>query len=227
MRGLEAAAERVTRHMETLTRRLAVTAAIRPNGIRFRTGLLEQLNDHAIALAVQHGITVTRSHDGPSWGSQELKQICASAVTSDETYCVFLHEVGHVVSPEADSRQYRNFVEKGFLYAAGGELGAWRFAVKHALTWTAAMQHRLEESLQHHPAFTGATPDEEDAIVDLRAWARARVSGAGALLAWRQREYQPGERVVHGGRAWVARCFMPGHLEWSAPGRSPVLWEKD
>jgi hypothetical protein len=180
-----------------------------------------------------------------------------------------LHEVGHIVDPDADSSQYLYTLEhvggRMSQLAAGGELGAWKWAVEHALIWTAAMQDRLEASLRNHPAFTRATRSDAAALspcitcgrsscpcqrqtpggepcpedcstcedgcpcragVDLRAWARAKVSGPGALPAWRQREYQPGERVVHNGRAWVARCALSGEIAWPAPGASPVLWSK-
>ena len=40
------------------------TKALRPDGIVFRTSFLEQLNNHAIDMVEQYGLTVTRSLDG-------------------------------------------------------------------------------------------------------------------------------------------------------------------
>ena len=139
-------------------RRRELAAALRPNAT-FRTPLLEQLNDHAIQIALDHGITVHRGEwAGGGWGSAERRELSAPPVTNEENYAIFLHEVGHVVDPDADARQYTHRIKGRMMIAAGAEIHAWRWAMNHALTWTLEMHRTLHESLRFYRDH--ATEDE-------------------------------------------------------------------
>jgi hypothetical protein len=150
-----------------------------PHGITFRTPLLQQLNDHAVMLAVQHGITVKRTRDGHGWAHQEARVIHAPAVTNEETYAVCLHEMGHIVSPAGDSRQYTYVIKShgdhASLVAPAGEVGAWRWAVDNAVVWTREMQQRLYESLKSY-AYS-ATEDERNQMCSCLISACGRMVG--------------------------------------------------
>lgn len=165
------AAQSAARYRDTVTR------SLRPAGIQFRNDLLPRLNQHAIDLAVRHGLTVQRSTNSGGWAVQETRTISVPPVVSEETYAVALHEIGHVVSPDADSRQYRNFVEGDALHSLDGELGAWRWAYKHAMVWTLEMQERLYRSLVANPAFRAATDDERWRMGALLTSACLRIEG--------------------------------------------------
>jgi hypothetical protein len=155
--------------------RATVTRALRPDDITFRNDLLRRLNQHAIDLVVRHGLTVRVSPDGGGW--QSGTTVCVPLPVSEAAYAVTLHEMGHALCPDADSRQYANLIEGGHIYAVGGEVGAWRWATKHALVWTCEMQERLYESLLHHPAYRGATEDERWDMSTLLRSACLRVMG--------------------------------------------------
>lgn len=153
---------------EAASRRKCVADVLTPRGIVFRNLHNEQLNAHAITLALEHHIAVVRCHYDEARAEQEARRAHVPAVTNDQTYAVFLHEVGHVVSPEADSRQYRHAVEKiddsarQALLSPLGEIGAWRFAVTHALTWSAEMQAEMYRCLSSY--VPTATDDERWAM---------------------------------------------------------------
>lgn len=148
-------------------KRQKVTAALRPKGIVFRTAYLEELNSHAIDLAVQHDIRVVRqAADLGGSASQETRTIHVPAVTNETTYALCLHEIGHVVEPAADSRQYKYTIEEmssgsRALIAAGGEVGAWKFAIANAHRgWTRQMQDELFRGLEWYSK--RATADERE-----------------------------------------------------------------
>jgi hypothetical protein len=217
----QATADRATRHRE------AVTAALRPQGIIFRNASLGSLNDHAIRLALDCQIDVfCAGVGGRAHGAQDNRSITVPPVCDERSYAILLHELGHVASPDGDSRQYRHVVIGSSLIAIGGETGAWTWAVSHATRWTRDMQDVLSQSLDSYRSHA-ATSEERDAITDCIAWARARVSGVGAVPRWRQREYKPGERVVHNGFAWVAKVYMHEYAEWPAPGSCAICWGKE
>ena len=134
-------------------RRQAVVAAITPRHIVWRHPLFERLNAHAVTLALQYRLRVIRREDGGGCADAERRTIWTPAVVNEAAYAVFLHEVGHAVDPQADSRQYADAVimavpgTPSALVSMQGEIHAWRWAVAHALVWTVAMQNRMYEGL--------------------------------------------------------------------------------
>ena len=154
--------------------RVAVETALTPSGIVFRNELLPRLNAHAIELCVQHGVTAVRSADTHGRAFQEARRILTPPVTNEENYAVTLHELGHIVSPEGDSRQYTHVITDDALIAVQGELGAWRWAVAHALVWTKAMQGQMYAALLSYRH--RATPAEADAMVRLLMHAHSRIT---------------------------------------------------
>lgn len=157
-----------------------VIKAIRPKGIQFRSELLQRLNDHAADLAVRHNIIVERSED--RWCAfQEERRISVPAVTNEYSYATFLHEVGHIVSPDADSRQYANKVAdvSGYpgLISVPGEIGAWHWAVANALTWTREMQDSLFRGLKFYNRHHMTDDDDVQPMRDLVRFAWERVDG--------------------------------------------------
>jgi hypothetical protein len=166
-RGVQHRAEQNARHY--------ACAALRPKGIEFRTPFLERLNGHAINLAVEHGISIVRCANRDARTYQEARQIYAPAVTNEQTYSTFLHEVGHLLSPAADSRQYRNHETETCLISPLGEIGAWRWAVTNALQWTLEMHENLSASLTTYASH--ATPDERIEMMALVQWACVNVTG--------------------------------------------------
>lgn len=146
-------------------RRQAVIEALRPKGIVFRSTFLEALNTHAIDLAVKFNVTVQRNTRGTNaWGCQERQKIFCPAVTDEETYATCLHEIGHVVDPNADSRQYAHHFsdDQTWLLSVEGECGAWAWAAKHASQWTVTMQEHLFASLRGYAI--GADTAKKQAI---------------------------------------------------------------
>jgi hypothetical protein len=144
---------------------VAALTALTPRGIVFRNDLLPRLNTHAVDLAVQHGVTVRRATNTHGRADPEGRTITCPAVTDDATYAVFLHELAHVVDPDADSRQFPHHVSDTSLIAVGGELGAWAWAVKHALVWTKPMQEKMHASLLSYRQH--ATPADVTAMAAL------------------------------------------------------------
>lgn len=150
-----------------------VIAALRPKDIVFRNSVLETLNDHAIELALEHRIQVIAGGLGIK-GSACNRTITVPPVTNFESYACVLHEIGHEVSPEGDSRQFRYVVIDKHLIAIGGEIGAWRWAVSHAKWWMSAMQREMCSALTSYSPH--ATPDERTQMADFIKWANARVT---------------------------------------------------
>ena len=149
--------------------RRVVTKALRPDGIVFRNRYLESLNEHAIELAAKHRITVEQRCDGTAGAILEHRKGCVPCVTNEATYATFLHEVGHVVSPEADARQFSYRLEENSngsksLISPAAEVGAWRFAVANARPrWTRGMQDEMFRCMKSYAA--DATDDERFDIV--------------------------------------------------------------
>ena len=145
--------------------RVAAETALTPRGIVFRSVRLADLNRHAVDLMAQHGVTARRATDTRGLADPEGRSITTPAVTDEATYAVCLHELAHVVDPDADSRQYPHHIAGGCRIAVGGELGAWRWAHAHAKVWTQPMQDRMYASLLSYRRH--ATPAEAAAMVDL------------------------------------------------------------
>lgn len=157
-----------------------VAKALSPAGIRFRTPFLQSLNQHATDLAVTHEVTIQRIHDDVRGAAlSEEWVIECSAVTNEETYAIFLHELGHLIDPDGDSSQYRYVLKEGFVtgrksqIAAGGEIGAWRFAVRTALQWTREMHQTMYESLASYRSY--GTSDERFEMASLLSQSAVKV----------------------------------------------------
>ena len=145
--------------------RVAALTALTPRGIVFRTARLADLNRHAVDLAAQYGVMVRRATNTHGRANPEGRTITCPAVTDDATYAVFLHELAHVVTPDADSRQFPHHVSDTSLIAVGGELGAWNWAVDHAKVWTKPMQEKMHASLLSYRQH--ATPADVTAMAAL------------------------------------------------------------
>ena len=137
-----------------------IIAAVRPRDIEFRSIHLDSLNRHVIALAIQHGVNVVaRQVGGGGCAHAATRTIEIPPVTDETSYAVALHEFGHLLSPDGDSRQYRHVISGNSLIAIGGEIGAWRWALKHAQVWTRGMQDELYRCLL---AYAGAAADDDE-----------------------------------------------------------------
>lgn len=153
-------------------KRLATIQKLRPAGIVFRTPHLAQLNAHAIALCEAHDVAVELQYDGGGAAHYGTRSVSVPPVTNEDSYAVVLHELGHLLSIEADSRQHRHVISTregmpsgGGMVAPLGEAGAWRWAVAHAKTWTRAMHDHLANSLGHNYVASYAVNDTERALL--------------------------------------------------------------
>jgi hypothetical protein len=172
------------------TRRKEIAERLRPNGIVFRSEFIEKLCEHAIDLVVKHGITnVYLQHDGGGAAYQESRSISVPPVTNESSYATVLHEIGHLVDPEADSRQHRNVVRKNERLSSDGEIGAWFFAAKNALTWTREMHDDMYYALGVYYKDL-ATEDELERIKSFVQWSGLRI--ADRPLTWDQLQRQCG-----------------------------------
>jgi hypothetical protein len=114
------------------------TDVIRPSWLIFRSAELNALNEHAIDIARRYGLNTKNCQHGKQRANKAARTILTPAVSNAETYAVFLHEAGHIVSPDGDATQYRYEVVQGSEYpltaSPGGEVGAWLWAVENACT---------------------------------------------------------------------------------------------
>jgi hypothetical protein len=157
-------------------RRERVTARLKPAGILWRNEFIRSLNDHAIDLVMSRSLEVVCSGvGGRACASQDNRSITVPPVTDESSYAVFLHEFGHVASPEGDSRQFRHQVTEDSLIAIGGEVGAWRDAVTRAKWWTPVMQARLAKSLGSYSSSSFADAEQRRDCDTLIAWAETKM----------------------------------------------------
>jgi hypothetical protein len=139
-------------------------AALCPKDIVFRDPFLKSLNDHVVDLVVRYGIAVKRRPYGSGGAAyNETREISIPPITNESSYCTALHEIGHIVDPDGDSRQYKHVImavgdEPNAMVAPGGEIGAWIWAYRNALKWTLPMQEQMCRSLKYYAS--QATPDE-------------------------------------------------------------------
>jgi hypothetical protein len=143
---------------------------------------------HAIDLVAQHGLTVRHRAPGANYsGCRTTRTITVDRVRSEVDYVTILHEVGHTVDPEADAQRFPGFVRDGHTWSPRAEIGAWAFAFEHALVWTDAMQLDMFRSFLNHDAFTIATPDDREAMVQLLARASRDIEDEPWTAALRKR----------------------------------------
>ena len=157
----------------------AIVAALRPKNIVFRSSHLRDLNEHAIELATRLRIQVTaRQFAGGGCAHHGTRAIECPPVTNESSYAVFLHEVGHLESPQGDSRQYRHSVSdvagRPGLIAIGGECGAWRWAMRAAKMWTREMHGAMSDAMRFYASYADA--DEKDEIVSLLSDSAIRIA---------------------------------------------------
>jgi hypothetical protein len=94
---------------------------------------------HITELLIEHDITmmiISNSED--SCAFIQNRKIHCSEITSDITYCIALHEIGHIVG---------NRRGRSALYA---ELGAWEWAIETAIEWTYYMNLVMRICLWSH-----------------------------------------------------------------------------
>lgn len=145
-------------------RRGAIEKVLRPGWLRFRSELLLELNQHAVEIALQHNLRVEPRDPGTSAkGRIQTRTIHVPPVSNDETYALFLHEVGHVVDPNADAYQFRYTRANGVIASPLAEVGAWRFALKTARRWTRSMQDEAAGGLISYAR--DANDDERSSMV--------------------------------------------------------------
>lgn len=153
-------------------------SVIRPSWLVFRNHELRALNDHAIEIARRYHLKTKACLHGQQRASQPTRTVCTPAVTNEETYCAFRHEAGHIVSPDGDSHQYRYEVVEDANHtctaSAGGEIGAWRWALDTAHVWTRGMQEEMASSLASYRSH--ANEDERESMALLVAEAAMRIS---------------------------------------------------
>jgi len=97
----------------------------------------QQMSDHIDTLIGEHGITVDwrRSARGMSW--MPVRKIRIARVTTERSYAVALHEIGHCAAPSAWGRHPR--LDK--------ELAAWDWAERNALEWTDRMDEERAKAM--------------------------------------------------------------------------------
>jgi hypothetical protein len=163
-------------------RRAVLTEALRPGHVTFARFFHEELNAHAITVAFEHRIAVKRWYLG-SAARRSTRTITVAPPLNEDTYAIFLHEVGHILDPEADGEQQRHTidVERGPRHevltvntvSPLAEAAAWHWAIRHAYRWTFTMQQRLCRALQTYER--GATPYELDVMKQVKTEAGAAV----------------------------------------------------
>lgn len=139
-----------------------IADVLRPSWLVFRNAEIRALNDHAISIAMAHQINVTECSHGEQSARRRGRLVNTPAVSNEETYCVFLHEAGHIVSPDGDSTQYRYHSTEKSIVSPAGEVGAWRWAIDTAQTWTREMQDHMCDSLRTYAR--GARPHERESM---------------------------------------------------------------
>jgi hypothetical protein len=142
---------------------------VRAKGFVARTPFIEKLVAHGEALVRTHNVRVracrTGSGGAASYGQRQVE--CAP-ITDEASYSTFLHEMGHLLSPEGDSRQHRHVIVKDFagiagdsLVSIGGECGAWAWAIRNAETWTRAMHDDLVDGLSHYARYANGERERD------------------------------------------------------------------
>lgn len=95
------------------------------------------LADHIARICKIEDITV-ESHSRGGRAYRRQRRIKIRPVKSEITYAIALHEIGHILGP----RQSGTRLDK--------EVGAWEWAVEHAVRWTLPMSHKMKHCLQSY-----------------------------------------------------------------------------
>lgn len=180
--------QRLTRERERLegarqieAARSAATAVLMPTQNIARP-FVRALAEHAIKIAVTHGLTVQRSRRASAIGHQRM--VFCEPVLTEEAYSTFLHESGHCIEATADSLQQRHFYREHII-APAAEAAAWRWAIEHALVWTDRMQGDLQEALS---TYRPHASDAEIALISQTVgFGFSRVAPAPDTLNGRER----------------------------------------
>ena len=98
---------------------------------------------HSLWLQVRHLVLAVRHPayvDLMGSANRENRTVCLPKwlITDVQTYTIFLHEVGHIVSPN----QIPLLIEYGIWHGGGRwqrEVDAWIWAQKNAIVWTPEM----------------------------------------------------------------------------------------
>ncbi len=104
-----------------------------------------ELADHIAHICKVEDIEIgSHSHGGRAYRRKRLVKI--RPVKSEITYAVALHEIGHILG----KRQSGTRLDR--------EVGAWEWAIEHAIRWTLPMSRKMKGCLQSYMAKVARSP---------------------------------------------------------------------
>jgi hypothetical protein len=163
----------------------AVTDRLVARNIHYRTPAHKRMAEHAVELALTHGVVIERARIHEMAAVTARRCIKTPPVTNVQTYVACLHELGHVVDPEADGRQQRYLDAPEQRIAPRAEVAAWRFAVRTAYTWSSEMHDEAVRCLSSY-AGHATTAERVEMIAFVKESAAAvregTVTAASVLL---------------------------------------------
>lgn len=145
-----------------------VVKQIAPVATKIIRPFIERLATHAAALMLQHNLKFEFLATGGGLAYCQSRTVACDYVLTEDAYAVFLHEAGHIVSPEGDSNQYRHLYTDKSILSPIAEIGAWRWAVSNAIFWTDEMAARLESGLRSYQRDTANLEEKRQIEVFIR-----------------------------------------------------------
>jgi hypothetical protein len=136
------------------------------------------MDPHIAGLLKHHHIRHSRQPREPgAWASSRKVQNILP-VNSEVSYATALHEIGHILGGDQQSR---------FLVVQ--ERGAWDWAQQHALTWTPAMKEERRRRMAEYEAFgpRATGPDwikDRYVVVDGQLVEKTNSLGNGGQTNW-------------------------------------------
>lgn len=103
------------------------------------------LADHIDRICKIEDIQI-ESHSRGGRAYRRSRRIKIRPVKSEITYAIALHEIGHILGP----RQSGTRLDK--------EVGAWEWAIEHAVHWTLPMAQKMRACLESYMAKVERSP---------------------------------------------------------------------
>jgi hypothetical protein len=122
---------------------------------------IKDMRRHILALCKRHGIAVGYSRHEAYATTRYRDKIVIYPIKSEVAYSIALHEIGHILGRHQTS-----------LRVLVKEEWAWRWARKHAIVWTQAMERDRLDSMAYYTLC--ADVEDRNYLVGLRKLA-ARV----------------------------------------------------
>ncbi len=96
-----------------------------------------KMKNHVLEVCKTNNIAIG-SHSSGGRASRKSRCINIRPVKSSITYCVALHEIGHILGSKQSS------------YRLEAEAYAWQWAIDNAKTWTAPMNRKMKKCLMSY-----------------------------------------------------------------------------